>query len=181
MKPRGPLMIEHRLIEKMLRLMGREVESIEDIASVDPLFVDAAVDFIRTYADRTHHGKEVDILFVELAKKPMNAEDKAMMADLVQEHTLARSAVKDLVRANKSYANGDRGALSRVKEKMEWLIGFYPEHIRKEDKIFFPRTERYFTDTELAGMLQAFWEFDRKMIHEKYEGLVSELAKRREG
>jgi hemerythrin-like domain-containing protein len=181
MKPRGSLMIEHRLIEKMLRLMAREVESIEDTASVDPLFVDAAVDFIRMYADRTHHGKEEDILFMELGNKKLNAEDSSLMAELVQEHALARTAVKELVKANRSYAGGDRGSLSLVKEKLQWLIEFYPQHIRKEDKVFFPRAEAYFTPDELDRMLQAFWEFDRLMIHEKYNGLVAELAKRREG
>ena len=33
---------------------------------VDPVFIDTAVDFIRTYADRCHHGKEEDLLFKAL-------------------------------------------------------------------------------------------------------------------
>ena len=56
MQARGPLMIEHRLIERMIRVIQVALERIERTREIDPLFVDTAVDFIHTYADRTHHG-----------------------------------------------------------------------------------------------------------------------------
>lgn len=71
MKPIGPLMWEHRLIEKMLVAMMRHIDEVEKTKKVNPLIIDTAVDFIRTYADRTHHGKEEEILFRDLAKKPL--------------------------------------------------------------------------------------------------------------
>jgi hemerythrin-like domain-containing protein len=67
MQARGPLMIEHRLIDRMIGIIKRILSQIEKEEKVDPVFVDTTVDFIRTYADRTHHGKEEDILFRELS------------------------------------------------------------------------------------------------------------------
>jgi rubredoxin len=32
----------------------------------------------------------------------------------------------------------------------------------------------YFAKPELDAMLQSFWEFDRNMIHQKYESIVAE-------
>jgi hemerythrin-like domain-containing protein len=58
------------------------------------------------------------------------------------------------------------------------LIGFYPVHMVKEDKVFFPNTEKYFSDEELVKMMDNFWEFDRKMIHEKYNNLYDLLSKK---
>ena len=58
MQARGPLMIEHRLIERMILLIKDALLQIEVTYKADPVFVDLAVDFIRIYADRTHHGKE---------------------------------------------------------------------------------------------------------------------------
>jgi hemerythrin-like domain-containing protein len=49
--------------------MNINVEDIKNENRVKLLFIDTAVDFIRTYADRCHHGKEEDILFRNLAKK----------------------------------------------------------------------------------------------------------------
>jgi hypothetical protein len=63
MQARAPLMIEHRLIERMIGIIKRILSQIEKEEKIDPVFVDTTVDFIRTYADRTHHGKEEDILF----------------------------------------------------------------------------------------------------------------------
>ena len=65
MQARGALMREHRLIERMLSAIEAALAEIASTRHVDPEFVDVAVDFIRTYADRTHHGKEEDTLFSE--------------------------------------------------------------------------------------------------------------------
>jgi hemerythrin-like domain-containing protein len=177
MKPRGPLMIEHRLIEKMLRIVSAEIVRIENGKAIDPLFIDAAVDFIRIYADKTHHGKEEDILFKQLAERKLAEKDAEQMRDLVQEHTQARTKVKELVEAKESLVAGNAGASRIILSRLRWLVDFYPVHIVKEDREFFPRTEKYFNDGELAKMLEEFWELDRRMIHEKYENLVKNLQR----
>lgn len=46
---------------------------------------------------------------------------------------------------------------------------------RKEDKVFFPADQAYFSGAEQQALLDAFWQFDRKMIHEKYEAVVDGL------
>jgi len=180
MKPRGPLMIEHRLIEKMLNIAEKELENIKVDRKVDPVFIDTVVDFIRVYADRTHHGKEEDILFKALEKKKLNDNDRRIMKELVDEHINARKVVGELVEANNRYADGNSKSIDVIIKKLSYLIDFYPEHIIKEDKTFFPDTEKYFSEIELENMLSDFWEFDKKMIHEKYNNLYESLKKRYE-
>ena len=177
MQARGPLMIEHRLIERMLSVIKSVLGKIESKQEVDPVFVDIAVDFIRMYADRTHHGKEEDILFRELNNKPMTGEDRRVMKELIEEHVFGRQTTKALVEANTRYRNGDETALPDIAEKLQTLIEFYPRHIQKEDKVFFPSSRNYFTEEEDQAMLAEFWEFDRKMIHEKYKAVVEALEK----
>ena len=177
MKPRGPLMIEHRLIEKMLHIVSVEIARIEKGRAIDPLFIDAAVDFIRIYADKTHHGKEEDILFKQLAERKLAEQDARQMHDLVEEHAQARQKVKELVEEKEKLVAGDLGASTVILSSLRWLVDFYPVHIVKEDREFFPRTEKYFGDKELAKMLVEFGELDRRMIHEKYENLVKSLQR----
>ena len=179
MQARGPLMIEHRLIERMITLIRDALVHIQSTGKVDPLFVDAAVDFVRIYADRTHHGKEEDILFRDLDKRPLSAEDHRVMNELLQEHVFGRQTTKALVDANTRYRNGDATALTEIAERLQTLVTFYPKHIEKEDKVFFPAARAYFTHDEDQAMLSEFWEFDRKMIHEKYRAVVDELKKSR--
>jgi len=45
--------------------------------------------------------------------------------------------------------------------------------------LYFPNTEKYFIADEVDRMLEEFWEFDRKMIHEKYRKLVVGLDQER--
>jgi hemerythrin-like domain-containing protein len=175
MQARGPLMIEHRLIERMLSIIKDALLQIEVTHKIDPVFIDIAVDFIHIYADRTHHGKEEDILFRELSKRSLTAEDKQVMEELIEEHIFGRQTTKALVEANTRYRNGDESALADIASRLQTLVEFYPKHIEKEDKIFFPASRAYFTDQEDQAMLAEFWEFDRKMIHEKYKLVVDEL------
>ena len=79
MQARAPLMIEHRLIERMIVQIKRVLSKIGKVEKVDPVFVDITVDFIRTYADRTHHGKEEDILFRDLKQKELSKENRQLM------------------------------------------------------------------------------------------------------
>jgi len=177
MQARGPLMIEHRLIERMISIIKDVLAQIESTRKVDPVFVDTAVDFIRTYADRTHHGKEEDILFQDLSKRALSAKDQQVMEELIEDHVFARQTTKALVEANTRYRNGDKSALADIADRLRTHAKFYPKHIEKEDKVFFPAVRAYFTDEEDQAMLAEFWEFDRRMIHEKYRSVVEVLEK----
>jgi hemerythrin-like domain-containing protein len=177
MIPIGPLMREHRLIEHMIALMKSEVTMISGDGRTDPVFIETAVDFFRTYADRCHHGKEENILFVQLKGKSLLPHHEAIVSELFEEHRVGRKTVRNLLDANARYKSGSPGALDEIAKLLNFLIDFYPAHIAKEDKsLFFPCME-YFTKRELAVMLDQFWEFDRKLIHEKYSRTIAEFEK----
>jgi hemerythrin-like domain-containing protein len=172
MQPIGPLMIEHRLIERMIALLGRAADSAEEKGDLDGSFVAAAVDFIRAYADRTHHGKEEDILFKDLAARGMMNEDERVMLELIDEHRKARRIVGQLVAAEERRARGDADALGEVVRALRDLVALYPSHILKEDRRFFPASMTYMDEEEKSAMLSEMYDFDRKMIHEKYAAVV---------
>jgi hemerythrin-like domain-containing protein len=172
MQARGPLMIEHRLIERMLKVVQSKLNDVAQTQSIDPFFVDTAVDFIRVYADRTHHGKEEDILFRDLRQKELSSEDKQLMDELIADHVFGRTTTKALIEANIRYRRGDEAALSEVAAHLQTIVDFYPVHIEKEDVVCFPAFRAYFSEEEDQGMIAEFWEFDRKMIHEKYAAVV---------
>lgn len=173
--PAGPLMHEHRIIERMLAVMSARLDSARVKGDIDSGFVDTAIDFIRTYADRCHHGKEEDILFLRLAEKDLDPALAKEMAELIEDHVYARGVTRGLVEANGRYALGDEAALGEIETAMQALVEFYPVHIEKEDRHFFKPALAYFTDAERAQMLLDFYEFDRQLIHEKYLGILEGL------
>ena len=177
MMPIGPLMIEHRLIERMIAAMRKELTLFEKEKTVDPEFLERAVDFIRTYADRCHHGKEEDILFRELRERRLKDEHQHTLEELIEEHRWARKVTARLAEANKKVIKGDRNAMSTVIDCMKSLVQFYPKHIEKEDKHFFIPCMDYFTEAEQQAILGEEWEFDKNLIHEKYRNMVIAVEK----
>ena len=177
MMPVEPLVEEHRIIERMIRVMSSKLDEIIKGGKVDASFIDTAVDFLRTYADRCHHGKEEDILFRDLARKNVSEEHDRIMNELVKEHALGRNNVKKLAEAKESHVRGDKEALKDIIKNMEILVKFYPVHIEKEDKHFFIPCMDYFTGEEKNSMLEEMREFDRNMIHDKYRKIVEGYEK----
>jgi hemerythrin-like domain-containing protein len=175
MKPIGMLMWEHRLIERVIGLFPEELARINTTNRVNTAFIQTAVDFIRTYADMTHHGKEEDILFKELEQKPLTPDLARIMGELVNEHVYARSVVKKLVDANDRYILGE-DTIPVISKQLELLAGFYPDHIKKEDRDFFHQSMEYLTPEEQDRMRSRFEDFDRMMIHEKYKSIVEKLS-----
>ena len=178
MMPVGPLMIEHRLIERMIGAMGREIDRVESGGKPDSGFVDEVVDFIRSYADGCHHGKEEDILFRELGRKNLSEEHEQIMKELVADHAAGRTLTGRMVEANERYRKGDSSAFSVVLDCMKRLRDFYPAHIEKEDRHFFQPVMGYFTEEERDEMLEEGFAFDRRLIHRRYEETVKRAEAR---
>ena len=137
MKPIAPLMIEHRQIDRMLLVMEKAAAEIKTSSRVDPAFIDAVIDFVMFYGDKTHHGKEETILFAELAKKKISAEHKRIMDELVEEHRAAVRLAESLAAAKRDYVGGDTEAISRIAAILEKMTAHYHAHIFKEDRQFF--------------------------------------------
>jgi hemerythrin-like domain-containing protein len=178
MQPIGPLMIEHRLIEHMIRLFKVEMDRIGEYGRADAGFIDEAVSFMRTYADVGHHGKEENILFRELEAKPLTPELRRTMADLVQEHVFVRRLVNDLVEAKENYQNNKPGAMADIISSINSIVEFYPRHIEKEDRHFFLPVMEYFSDGEMDEILRKFQEYDSRLYHEEYKAAIRGMEER---
>ena len=174
MIPIGPLMVEHRWIERVISDLQRRLDQSHR-RTIDPLYVDRVVDFLRSYADRCHHGKEEDILFRDLGVKRLDPALAEIMHQLTEEHTWARTTTKQLAAANATLAAGDQTAVDDVRRLLAELAAFYPEHIRKEDKDFFRPTMTYLTRDEQDAMLEEFTAFDASLVHERYRRIAEEL------
>lgn len=169
-------MIEHRLIERMITLMRKELERLEKEGTSNLEFIDTAVDFIRKYADRCHHGKEEDILFRELKKNKLESEHKRTMEELIEEHKWARETTGKLVAAKTEVIKGSQDK-KFVLDYMRQLVEFYPKHIEKEDKHFFRPVMKYFSQKEQDALLQEEYEFDKNFIHVIYRDIITKLEK----
>jgi len=159
----------------MIGVMQHQLDGIATEHRVDATTIDQVTDFIRTYADRCHHGKEEDILFARLADKPLTPELAEEMQGLIEDHARGRALTSELADANHRYREGDEASLETIDRAMTELVEFYPVHIAKEDRHFFKPALECFSEAERTRMLADFDEFERQLLHEKYEGMVAAL------
>lgn len=173
----GYLMQEHRIIEKILRMFEVEIEKISEENHIDPVSMYVSIDFIRTYTDLAHHGKEEDILFRELSRKDLLSEHTKIMNELKKEHKYSRSIVGKWMGANNRYLEGEDTAeeiISYLKE----LAQFYPRHIKKEEDQFYYPVMDYLGEEERDKMIHEFVEFDKNILHWRYRKVEAVLKEK---
>jgi len=178
MQPIGLLMREHRLIERIIPLLKSEQERSKKTKKINSIFINTAIDFFQTYADKIHHGKEEDILFKALLPKKLNTEQKTIMKQLLEDHQRSRQVIHSLKDANQKYLQGEISILPAIQDSLGQLIALYPHHIEIEDKHFFFPIMEYFSRKECDDMLQKFTDFDRNIIHEHYTLFIEEQEKK---
>lgn len=174
MNPIDFLIEEHNLISRMITLFNVEIAGLKE-GKGDHCFIHAAIDFFKSYGDKTHHGKEEDILFRELGQKALSDEHRKEMSELLEEHVAAREKIKHLDELNEKFIGGDATVQPLLVEALEDISKFYKLHIEKENTHFFISAKDYLNDEEWEVMMREFADFDRSMIHEKYKEMIVEM------
>lgn len=131
------MMDEHQLILRMITLVEQHTVKVREGGFSDWNFFLDAVDFIRNYADRYHHAKEEDVLFVELVKNGMPSTNSPIEA-MHMEHDQGRAFVKNIESAALKLNAGVMGWEKTLAENAEGYAELLRGHIDKEDRILYP-------------------------------------------
>jgi hemerythrin-like domain-containing protein len=170
---------EHRIIERGLRALDGMCARIERDEKVPPEALSQLLDFIRTFADRFHHGKEEAHLFPALEEHgvPRAGGPVGVMLD---EHEMGRQLVAELARAAAGYSRGDPQAASSLAEAARQYIELLTSHIDKEDHVLFQISAGVLDERALASLREGFEQAEAEFgagLREQYERIVSHLEK----
>ena len=178
MKPTEELKDEHQAIKLALKILGKICEKLELGAGVDPAHLENMVDFIRTFADRCHHGKEEDLLFPEMEKAGMPREG-GPIGVMLTEHDAGRRFVKGMIEAAGQYRAGESGAASQFAENARNYIDLLTRHIDKEDNILYPMADKLLPEDRQQALLADFAKVEAERIgagrHEAFHQMLHEL------
>ena len=163
---------EHKNILTVIDALLKEADAIEDGKIIDEDFFERAIDFIRNYADKFHHAKEEDILFVEFNN---NATENCCnpIEQMLHEHDEGRGFVKNM---EEGVSAGDKDKVVENAKSYAYLL---QEHIFKEDNVMYPMADEVLGDKE-QEMLKQFLKIEdgKKKETEKYLDFTKEAAKR---
>ncbi len=171
-----PLMEEHRVIKNTLDVFEAQIAQIKQQRGADLLAIETSIDFVRTYTDLVHQGKE-DILFQKLLKKKLADEPVQVLNELIAEHKYCRSISSRWMIAAEGYFDGNDTAQGVI-DCLQELITFYPRHISKEDNFFSGPIYAYLTQEEQNAISREFEEFQLSVLSWKYRKVQTTLKER---
>ena len=174
---------DHRLIERLLRVLAQAAGKVERGEEGSPTVFARALDFIRNFADRCHHGKEEDCLFpaLEAHGLPRHAGPVAVM---LSEHEEGRGYVRGLAQALEQWQKGDKSAARAVASNARGYADVLANHIPKEDNILYPMGENILPEGVKKGLLEAYEGVEKRLgegKHHEYIHLIEELEKELKG
>jgi hemerythrin-like domain-containing protein len=162
------------------------LDSLEEAASrldsgddIDADFFLDAAEFVSGFADKCHHAKEEDILFVAMTARDM-PRDTGPVAVMLAEHDEGRRFTAGFRSAAEQLKGGDAGAGADVVRNVFDYVNLLREHIMKEDNVLYPMAEQIVSVDEMVKVSDDFQrviDADKKNdIPEKYEALAERLA-----
>ena len=179
MTPTQLLKEEHRTILLVIGAAEREVEKIGRTGTIDAEKVEKIIDFLRNFADRCHHAKEENILFVRMEEKGMPSDSGPIFV-MLREHEENRRNVAAMAGALPKAAAGEESSVAVVKDNLAAYAGRLKAHIAKEDNVLYPMADRLFSDDDQRRLAEAFDRVEKEEVgegvHEKYHRLAHELA-----
>jgi len=162
---------EHAVILQVLTSLQRiAIRGVARRAIPQP-HADQALEILRQFADRCHHGKEEDILFPALVAKSPGFGPTAVMRS---EHVEGRALIAAMADACAAH-QPDVFAVN-----VDAYVALLREHIRKENEVLFPLAQQMLSADEDAGLLRAYRAMEHDDMgngtHERLLGLADSLA-----
>ena len=152
---------EHRVIEQVLACLEQLAEQSEQSQELDCVSARNMIDFFRMFADRFHHAKEEQHLFMVLEAHGM-PRDGGPTGVMLSEHELGRGFVGDMEKAVTDHEKGDATALHRFVRAAREYVPLLLEHIQKEDHCLFAMTNSALNEKEQEQLLQSFLAEEKK-------------------
>ena len=174
---------EHRVIQKMVAGMSVLADQLEGGEPVDVSLLESIVAFLRTFADRLHHGKEESFLFPALIRRGVPSQG-CPIGGLTVEHQKGRVMVGELADAIRGYAAGEPPARENLVKSLRALVAFYPNHIWKEDYLLFPLAGKVLTPEDQQELMGKFETVERELgldVHEGFDKVAADLERKVSG
>lgn len=177
-RPIAMLEAEHRVILKMVGVLGVLADALEAGKPVAPQMLRDLVEFMRTFADKCHHGKEEAHLFPALARRGVPTQG-CPIGGLMHEHQKARALVAELDQAIQAHFQPTTPEAKTVVVRcLRDLATLYPNHIWKEDYMVFPMSGKVLSEADHLDLQRKFEAVEVEIgceVHQHLEALAENL------
>lgn len=128
---------EHKYIKRVLKVFRKACLDILDGKEINYELFYNAIDFVRNYADKYHHGKEEDVLFKKMREELTTPAQISAVKGMFTEHDLGRLFMFNLDNALEQCRAGNREARLDVIANAIAYTDLLTRHIHKEDNALY--------------------------------------------
>jgi hemerythrin-like domain-containing protein len=172
---------EHTYIKRMLKIVQKLSQKIVDGKAVEHQAFYQAIDFVRNYADKYHHGKEEDMLFKDMAEELGDVMKTGPIQGMLIEHDLGRMYIANLEENLKKHENGEDTRIFIIANAVSYTELLF-KHIDKEDNAIYQYAKRTLKKETLEKLDRQSDEFESEASNiekrKKYTSLVDEFEKK---
>ena len=167
------------MIERMLDILSRAGDRLEKGENVDPELYPEAVDFLKNFADKCHHGKEEQLLFKKMMERGVSGE-VGPIAVMMREHQDGRAHVQNIDKLSKGKMS--KATKDGLIKSSRAYVDLLSKHIQKEDNILYPLANQVLDGEDQKELEKGFEEIEEKVmgpgVHEKYHRMIEEWSAR---
>lgn len=174
-RPSAVLKSEHRVIERVLRVLETLVVRSEQGEGLEVESLKQCVEFFRLFADACHHAKEEDLLFPVLEERGI-PRDGGPIGVMLYEHSQARMFTQQMGAALAAFENGDAGAEARFRDTARQYLTLLTNHIYKEDNVLFNMGDHVMTEADQTLLCGRFGEVGCRAFEGKNREELTAIA-----
>ncbi|MCU0473543.1 MAG: hemerythrin domain-containing protein [Bacteroidales bacterium] len=178
MTPTEDLINEHKAIKVMLSIMAKIAEDIKANKKFYIKDVEQIVDFLQTFADKCHHGKEETSLFPALVLAGIPKEN-GPIGVMLHEHTLGRGYIKEISNGLENCKIGNPCSSELIAANLTNYVNLLQNHIHKEENVLFPIANKALSEQKQKEIFKQFEKIEEEVVghgvHEKYHELLNQL------
>jgi hemerythrin-like domain-containing protein len=178
MLPTEDLINEHKAIKIMLSIMSKIADNIQSGKDYDTKDPAQIVDFLKTFADKCHHGKEETALFPALVLAGIPNEN-GPIGVMLHEHTIGRGYIKEISDAVEIYNTDPKGSKQVIAKVLTNYVNLLQNHIQKEENVLFPMANKVLTEKKQNEVFEQFEKIEEEVVghgvHEQYHELLNQL------
>jgi hemerythrin-like domain-containing protein len=156
------MMEEHELIVAVLGSLQAMADKLAAGGTVPRQDVADFGRFFRDFADKCHHGKEEDRLFVKMVEAGFSRE-AGPVAVMLAEHDSGRQEVRGLLQIGAGPGPLTDPEQGRVIDCATQFVALLYGHIQKENNILYPMAQNTIAPDEFDRLDESCEEFDREI------------------
>jgi hemerythrin-like domain-containing protein len=178
MKATEHLINEHEEILFMSTILNAVVQKLERGIKVNPLHLEAILNFLVVFIDQFHHEKEEKLLFPALVLKGI-PRDEGPIALMLAEHENSRISIKGLSDAVTAYRLGNSASIQEIIVHAQSYLQHLNLHIAMENNVLFKLADSNLSEGEQELLVREFYKMEEDAIgcekHGLYQKMLMEL------